>query len=100
MLGFILGPMLEEYFRRAMVLSHGNLATFVHQPISASLLGFTAILVLGQAVLAIRKALSTGPSVPDHHNPREEGHDDEIARHPGRGHGTAVPADRTGAGLS
>ena len=56
MLGFILGPMLEEYFRRAMALSHGSLLTFVEQPISATLLGLTLLLVLGQAVVFGRAA--------------------------------------------
>ena len=55
MLGYVLGPMLEEYFRRAMVLSHGRLITFVEQPISATLLAVTGILVVTQVVSAIRK---------------------------------------------
>ena len=54
MLGFILGPMLEEYFRRAMSLSHGSLLTFVEQPISATLLAFTLLLVGGQIIFAGR----------------------------------------------
>jgi len=37
-LGFILGPMLEEHFRRAMLLSAGDLFVFVQRPISAVLL--------------------------------------------------------------
>ena len=35
LLGFILGPMLEENFRRALLLSRGDLTTFVASPISA-----------------------------------------------------------------
>ena len=46
MLGFVLGPMLEENFRRAMVLGHGSFATFVQQPISATLLTIIGGLVL------------------------------------------------------
>lgn len=38
MLGFILGPMLEENFRRAMLLSRGSFSTFFTRPISATLL--------------------------------------------------------------
>ena len=34
MLGFILGPMLEENFRRAMLLSRGQFSAFVSRPIS------------------------------------------------------------------
>ncbi len=46
-LGFILGPMLEENFRRAMLLSRGDFAIFVTHPISA---GF---LIAGLALLAL-----------------------------------------------
>ena len=38
MLGFILGPMMEEYLRRAMLLSRGDPLVFVTRPISATLL--------------------------------------------------------------
>jgi len=44
-LGFILGPMLEENFKRAMLLSGGEATTFVQRPISAGLLGVTAIML-------------------------------------------------------
>ena len=37
MLGFILGPMLEENFRRAMLISRGSFSVFVTRPISATL---------------------------------------------------------------
>jgi len=37
-LGFILGPMMEENFKRAMLLSGGDALTFVQRPISAGLL--------------------------------------------------------------
>lgn len=37
-LGFVLGPMLEENFRRAMLLSRGDLTVYVTRPISAWLL--------------------------------------------------------------
>jgi TctA family transporter len=45
LLGFVLGPLLEENLRRAMILSRGDPATFVTRPISAALL-FLAALVL------------------------------------------------------
>lgn len=48
LLGFILGPMVEEYLRRALLLSRGNPITFVERPISAGLLAVTvAMLVWG-----------------------------------------------------
>ena len=38
-LGFVLGPMLEENFRRAMLLSRGDLMVFLQRPISAWFIG-------------------------------------------------------------
>ena len=46
LLGFIVGPLIEEHFRRAMMLSGGDLMTFVERPISAGLLLVAAILVM------------------------------------------------------
>src|SRR3954471_18781599 len=46
MLGFILGPMLEENFRRALLLSRGSFGTFVTRPISGTLLGLVAIFIV------------------------------------------------------
>lgn len=48
MLGFILGPMLEENFRRAMLLSRGDFSIFVSRPISGTLLAFIAGIILFQ----------------------------------------------------
>ena len=45
LLGFILGPMMEENLRRALLLSRGDWMTFVNRPLSASLLVAAAILV-------------------------------------------------------
>ncbi|HET8540889.1 MAG TPA: tripartite tricarboxylate transporter permease [Anaeromyxobacter sp.] len=50
LLGFVLGRLMEENLRRALALSRGSLATFVHRPISAGLLA-TAVVVLALAVL-------------------------------------------------
>jgi TctA family transporter len=38
LLGFILGPMMEEYLRRALLLSRGDWTTFITRPLSAGLL--------------------------------------------------------------
>jgi len=38
LLGFILGPMMEENLRRALLLSRGDWSTFVTKPLSAGLL--------------------------------------------------------------
>jgi TctA family transporter len=45
LLGFVLGPLLEEHLRRAMIISHGDWTVFVRRPLSAALL-FIAALVL------------------------------------------------------
>ncbi len=46
LLGFILGPMMEENLRRALLLSRGDWSVFVTRPLSASLLAVAAILVV------------------------------------------------------
>jgi len=38
MLGYILGPMLEEHFRRAMMISRGSFSPFWERPISCTML--------------------------------------------------------------
>jgi len=38
LLGFVLGPLMEENLRRALIISYGDLTTFVTRPISAFLL--------------------------------------------------------------
>ncbi|WP_377809955.1 tripartite tricarboxylate transporter permease [Azospirillum sp. A29] len=42
LLGFVLGPLLEENLSRAMLLSHGDLGIFVSRPISAGLMAVAA----------------------------------------------------------
>ena len=54
MLGFILGPMLEENFRRAMLLSRGDFSTFVTRPISGTLFGVIGLIVVWQLVSFMR----------------------------------------------
>lgn len=44
-LGFILGPMMEDNFRRAMVLSKGDPSTFITSPISAAFLLISAVML-------------------------------------------------------
>src|SRR3954471_294346 len=50
MLGFILGPMLEENFRRALLLSRGSFGVFVERPIAGSLIGLIALFIVWQVV--------------------------------------------------
>jgi len=56
MLGFILGPMLEENFRRAMLLSRGSFNVFAQRPISATLLGLIAVFIVWQLASFMMKA--------------------------------------------
>jgi len=51
----VLGPMMEENFRRALLLSRGDFSTFVTRPLSATLLGVAVFLVLIVASPTIRK---------------------------------------------
>jgi putative tricarboxylic transport membrane protein len=50
MLGFILGPMLEENFRRALLLSRGNFGAFITRPISGTLLAVIALFIVWQVL--------------------------------------------------
>lgn len=54
-LGFLLGPMLEENFRRAMLLSRGDFSIFVTHPTSAGFLLAALGLLILMIVPAIRK---------------------------------------------
>jgi TctA family transporter len=50
LLAYILGPLMEEYLRRAMLISRGNPWVFVQRPISATLL-FLAVLAMTAVLL-------------------------------------------------
>jgi TctA family transporter len=50
MLGFILGPMLEENFRRSLLLSRGDFGTFVTRPISGTLIGLIVLFMTWNAI--------------------------------------------------
>jgi TctA family transporter len=63
MLGFILGPMLEENFRRALLISRGSFSIFVTRPISGTLLALILAFVVWQVVsfvLQSRRAAAAG----------------------------------------
>ncbi len=55
LLGLVLGPMMEENFRRALLLSRGDFMTFIERPLSATLLFLALALVLLIALPAIRQ---------------------------------------------
>jgi putative tricarboxylic transport membrane protein len=54
LLGFVLGKLMEEKLRQALVLSHGNFMTFIERPISAGLLAVAAVVI----ILAVLPAIS------------------------------------------
>jgi putative tricarboxylic transport membrane protein len=55
-LGFVLGPMLEEHFQRAMLMSRGQLGVFLDHPISACFIGASTLLLVVQIVSYARKS--------------------------------------------
>ncbi len=54
LLGFVLGPRVEENFRRAMLIARGDMLTFVERPISAFFIGMAALLILAQVYIWLR----------------------------------------------
>ena len=55
LLGFVLGPMMEENFRRALLLSRGDFTVFVTRPLSGCLLLTALILVALVSIPAFKK---------------------------------------------
>jgi TctA family transporter len=55
LLGFVLGPMIEEHLRRALLLSNGDLTVFVTKPLSATMLVAAAILLVIVLLPTIRQ---------------------------------------------
>jgi TctA family transporter len=55
LLGFVLGPMMEEYFRRAMLLARGDYTVFFTRPLSLGLLIAAALLVIVVMLPAVKK---------------------------------------------
>ena len=54
LLGFVLGPMMEENFRRSLLLSRGDFSVFLTRPISLGLLIAAALLVVVVALPSIK----------------------------------------------
>lgn len=54
LLGFILGPMMEEYLRRALLLSRGDFSVLVTRPISATMLVLAAVALVVVLLPSIR----------------------------------------------
>ena len=58
LLAFVLGPLMEENLRRALVFSRGDATTFVTRPISLSLLLVAALLLLVIVLPVVRRVRS------------------------------------------
>jgi TctA family transporter len=54
LIGFVLGPMMEEQLRRAMLLSRGDPFVFISRPISGTLIAITVTLLIWTFVSALR----------------------------------------------
>src|SRR5918997_65786 len=55
LIGFVLGPMMEEHLRRAMLLSRGDPMIFVQRPISATMLAIGALALIAMMLPNLRK---------------------------------------------
>jgi TctA family transporter len=55
LLGYVLGPLMEEYLRRALLLSRGDPGVFFTRPISLAFMLATALLLAAMIVPAVRK---------------------------------------------
>ncbi len=55
LLGFILGPMMEENLRRALLLARGDWSTFIVRPLSAGLLIAAALMVVVVMLPSVKK---------------------------------------------
>ncbi len=55
LLGFLLGPMMEEYLRRALIVSRGDASTFLTRPISATMLALAVMAMVIVLIPAFRK---------------------------------------------
>ncbi len=55
LLAFILGPLMEEYLRRAMLISRGDPTIFIRRPISATLLVLAVLAMLAVFIPAFSK---------------------------------------------
>jgi putative tricarboxylic transport membrane protein len=55
LLGFVLGRLMEENLRRALIISRGDMMTFIERPISAGLLLVALVLLIIAVLPTVRK---------------------------------------------
>ncbi|HEY1545074.1 MAG TPA: tripartite tricarboxylate transporter permease [Xanthobacteraceae bacterium] len=61
LLGFVLGPRFEENFRRAMLISRGDILVFLERPISAVFISLCVILIGGQLYFRLKPGKKAQP---------------------------------------
>lgn len=64
LIGFVLGPMMEENLRRGLLLARGDYGTLVLQPITGTILAITAILLAWSVWTSLRRGRRTAESSP------------------------------------
>ena len=101
LLGFVLGPMLEENLRRAMIISRGDATVFLTRPLSLALLALAVgvlVVVLLPTVRAKARGGLPGVDDGDHRDPgarrRDAGRRDSAQGGRGRRRGRAGPCQR------
>jgi putative tricarboxylic transport membrane protein len=52
-IGLILGPLAETQFRRALAISQGDMSVFITQPIAATVLAVSALLLIVPIVVGL-----------------------------------------------
>jgi len=62
LIGFILGPMLERYFRRSIQLGRGEVEYFVSSGISIFFLSVTALLLVLAVLGGMRSVMRSRPA--------------------------------------
>lgn len=63
-IGMILGPILENNLRRALLISREGYWIFLDRPVSAVLVGVNVLLILGALVLLYRKKIGSSANLP------------------------------------
>jgi TctA family transporter len=55
LLGYVLGPLMEENVRRALLISRGDFMVFLERPISATFITITVVLLLWAIASSLRR---------------------------------------------
>jgi putative tricarboxylic transport membrane protein len=66
LLGFILGPMIEETLRRALLISRGDLSILVSSPISATFVAATVLVLAFSMRPSVMRIFTRSRGAPEH----------------------------------